>query len=611
MTLPVHRLGLAEFDELAAGRGGTTGQLQAGQLSKRLLQILAVLRETSVRLPRTYADGGFAVSYAGLITARRQSRSAVDAVLLRPMVGAWAAHALRRLMTSDTCRDAGGIDLDDDLGHFGSIAAAAALAAGATFDLTLRVRADGTLMLPTLGLARLDPAAKWASQWCRARYRPGSTGIDLDLPGGAVHLPVRHLDEEPMWSPLRRLTSVADGCRIELELDDLDPFRDNHGLGATDRLPAAEIAGWQDTLDEAWALLVRRHRTVATSLSGGLHTLVPLQHRDRIAELGRVAGVSATISDACGAAALTRPTDGTALAATLIHEFQHSKLTALLDLVPLHRAGTDRVFYAPWRADPRPLHGLLHGAYAHLALVAFWQEVRQPSGPQQRVAHFEFARWRRALRHALRIVDRSGLLTEAGIRFVGGMRRWVAGVSPGNVPPDADLLARDALVNHWLLWRLCNLRPDADWMATAASAWLAGRPCPPIPPNGTIAGGLAVANAGARLELAYRRLEDPHRFGDRDLLAAVPSAIAADASLVGGDAMTAARLYREAVTTAPERADWWTGLALAHRRLGTAAGRLLVARPEYVSGLHRHVRAVTGHSPDVTALAEWAAGSSP
>lgn len=605
MTLPVHRLGLAEFDELAAGRGGTSGQLRAGQLSKRLLQILAVLRETSARFPRTYADGGFAANYAGLVTARRRSRSAVDAVLLRPMVGAWAAHTMHRLMTTD----AGDAGIDDDLGHFGSIVAAAALAAGAAFDLTLRIRADGTLMVPTLGLARLDPVAKWASQWCRARYRPGSTGIDLERPSDTAHLPVPCTDKEPLWSPLRTLTSVTGGCRIELELDDLDPFRDHHGLGAADRLPAAEVVDWQDRLDEAWALLVRQHRTMAMSLSVGLHTLVPLLHRDRIAELGPVAGVSATVSDACGAAALTRPTDGTTLAATLIHEFQHSKLGALLDLVPLHRAGTERVFYAPWRADPRTLHGLLHGTYAHLALVAFWQELRQPSGPQQRVAHFEFARWRRALRHALRIVDRSGLLTEAGIRFVDGMRRWLAGVRPVNVPPEADLLARDALIDHWLRWRLCNLRPDAHWMATAADAWLAGRPCPPIPPNGTITGGLAVINADAKLELAYRRLKDPHRFGG--VLAEVPSAIAADVSLVDGDPATAARLYRHAVTAAPERADWWTGLALAHRRLGTALGRVLVTRPEYISGLHRRVRAVTGRPPDVTALAGWAAGSPP
>ncbi|MFC6481384.1 HEXXH motif-containing putative peptide modification protein [Streptomyces goshikiensis] len=32
-------------------------------------------------------------------------------------------------------------------------------------------------------------------------------------------------------------------------------------------------------------------------------------------------------------------------------------------------------FWAPWRSDPRPLEGLLHGAYAHLALAGYWQRA--------------------------------------------------------------------------------------------------------------------------------------------------------------------------------------------------------------------------------------------
>lgn len=606
MNVPVHRLSVVEFDELAVGRGGTAGELLAGQLSKRLLQVLAVLSETARRHPDIYADGGLAESYAELAAARQQSKAAVDAVLLHPLVGAWVSHTLRRLMSHGD----GGVALEDDLGHFGAIAAVAAIAAGRHFELTMRVRADGTLMVPTFGVARPGPVARWGARWCRARWRPG-IDIELCLDDVEATVPVGSTDLRPDWSPVRKVSSVVAGCRLDVELDDVDPYRDCHGLGAADRLPQAAVARWQSCLDEAWELLVRRHRALAQPLASGVAVLVPLDHKDRVAELGRVTGVSATVSDACGAVALTEPPDGAALAATLVHEFQHSKLSALLDLVPLHRADLQTVFYAPWRADPRPLHGLLHGAYAHLALVDLWQDLRWThTGSLQRMAHFEFTRWRRVLRQVLRTLQASGLLTPAGERFVDQMCRRLAQLPANGVPPEIEALARQAMLDHWLTWRLRNLRPDPEWLVTAGTAWLAGERCPPVPPSSAVVGG-AVAAADARLELTYRRLEaTQHCAGGPDLGAGLGSVIDADVSLVGDDPVSAARQYREALTAAPDRADWWVGLALAHRQLGTPVARALTARLEYVYGLHRHLRAVTGMAPDVLVLADWAVAGS-
>ena len=49
------------------------------------------------------------------------------------------------------------------------------------------------------------------------------------------------------------------------------------------------------------------------------------------------------------------PADGETLALLLIHEFQHVKLGAVLDLLDLCDPADRRLFYAPWRDDPRPL----------------------------------------------------------------------------------------------------------------------------------------------------------------------------------------------------------------------------------------------------------------
>ena len=599
MTLAVHRLPVAQFDALASGSGDFAGELSAGQLSKRVLQILAVLTRISATGADSPAADHFTESYRLVGALRQRSRGAVDAVLGHPQVGAWAADLLRRLLS----HRAGDPALDDDLGHFCAIAAAAALTAGEGFELTLRIRADGTLMIPTFGLARLDAGPAW----CRAWAGPGADNVSVDVDGTPVAVPVHSAESSPRWWPLRRLSSTIDGCRVEVVLDDVDPYRDCHRLGAADRLPAAAVAGWQAALDGAWALLARQHRDRAVSLSTGLAALVPLEPNERAP-----AESSASTSEACGSVALTPPPDGHALALTLVHEYQHSKLSALLDLVPLYGADGNPVCYAPWRPDPRPLGGLLQGAYAYLGLVDYWRVRRlADTGARSRLAHFEFARWRHAVRRTLQTLGGSGQLTEAGRRFVAGMRRRLAELRALPVPREPRLLARDALLDHWTCWRLHNLRPDVDHVATWADAWLAGARCPPIRPRpALVLAGRRWSGTNPRLELTDRRLRDPAHFDalctDRArLVTDVPGAGPPDTTYAQADYPAAAGLYRDLLAADPDRVDAWAGLVLAHRKLRTPAARFLVSYPESVLALHRRIGAVAGVRPDTDALAGW------
>jgi HEXXH motif-containing protein len=598
MILATHRLPLIRFDALASGFGDLAGELAAGQLSKRVVQILAALGEISTRYADSFALDRFAESFDLVATVRQRSPAAVDAVLGYPQVGAWAAHLLRHL--SSPAADE--MPLDDDLGHFGAIAAAAALAAGEGFELTLRVRADGTLMIPTFGLARLGAGPAW----CRAWAESASRCVNLDLGGTVVQVPVHSARDDTEWWPLRRLGSATDGCRIEVLIDDVDPYRDCHRLGAAQRLSTTAFAGWQASLDQAWTALVRRHGRRARSLATGLANLVPLEPSER------AGGFSASCSEACGSVALTPPADGAALALALVHEYQHSKLSALLDLVPLHDDGVEEVFYAPWRPDPRPLGGLLQGAYAYLGLVDVWQVQRLAERePQSRLAHFEFARWLPAVRRVLQTLGGSGRLTPAGERFVAGMRRRLADLRALPVPREPRLLARSALLDHWTNWRLHNLQPDRDQVAVWADAWLAGAPCPPARPHAaTVVTGRRWSGTGPRLELAYRRLRDPDRFDARaGPNTEAPGAGPADVAYVREDHRRAARLYRDALAQSPDRVDAWAGLVLAHRMLRTPATGFLVSYPESVRALYRRIVAITGVPPDAEALASWFAAA--
>ena len=71
------------------------------------------------------------------------------------------------------------------------------------------------------------------------------------------------------------------------------------------------------------------------------------------------------------AALLCGGQDPPTLASLLIHEFQHVKLGAVLDLYDLYNPADGRLFHAAWREGKRLLKGLLRGTYAHVTVTDF------------------------------------------------------------------------------------------------------------------------------------------------------------------------------------------------------------------------------------------------
>jgi uncharacterized protein len=68
----------------------------------------------------------------------------------------------------------------------------------------------------------------------------------------------------------------------------------------------------------------------------------------------------------------------------------------------------------PWRRDPRPVEGVLHGTYAHLALA----HLRRAEG---RAARAEYLRYRSWVCRAASELLATGALTRDGERFVAAM----------------------------------------------------------------------------------------------------------------------------------------------------------------------------------------------
>jgi uncharacterized protein len=264
---------------------------------------------------------------------------------------------------------------------------------------------------------------------------------------------------------------------VRLRIEDLDPARDRFGHPVTGALTTAELAAWQDGLDAAAEILAARHPEALAEMAEALTTIVPLRSRagrhlsatarssfgalgialpahgtgsDKGAEdtgatgeIGRASGASETgnagkIADTgeigkagtigdTGEIGNARDTAET-LACLLLHEFQHLKLGAVLDMFDLHDKSDPTGYPVGWRRDPRSLEAVLQGAYAHLAVVEYWRRRALATPDTTSTA---------AARHARRAADlavqvQSALDHVAPSPALTGLgRRWVADMAAG------------------------------------------------------------------------------------------------------------------------------------------------------------------------------------
>ncbi|MDT0265648.1 HEXXH motif-containing putative peptide modification protein [Streptomyces sp. DSM 44915] len=432
VTEPLSRAQLAQLGR-TEGAEPTLAALAASQHTQRLL-LLRVLLDALPAAPAPAA--ALAHEHAALLeSAERAAPAAARRVLFYPLTGTWAERCARRLTTG------GGQEAARDLGHLGGLAAAAALRAGLDFRLRVDV-GGGRLALPTLGAVSTG-----APDGTPAELTARDGGLTLRLPDGPP-LVIRPepsggwRSTDPRWLPLHTL---GGGPRPVL-LDDLDPSRptpNQAGDGPPRHaLRPAERAHWSGLWAAALPLLRLGGAARAAELTL-LNCIVPLLHRGG----GRAGHVSSTSAGAFGAVLASAPPSAALLAAGLTHELQHAKLAAVQELNPLHHEGPRARHWAPWRPDPRPFDGLLHGAYAHLALAGFWQQLAlglaDPAARDQAwAAHCRAHTQVGAVLPTLRAARR---LTDDGRLFVAAMadRHGQLG-SPA--PPEGHLVRARAYV---------------------------------------------------------------------------------------------------------------------------------------------------------------------
>lgn len=315
------------LDQIAAGFGDSE---VIGWLAERQAVITRALLRAEVD------QHGPIEAWHALIDIEEASPEAVREVLIHPYVRPWAVDRLRRPGVGSS--------------YLTTLAAAAGIRAG----IPVTVEADatgGVLHLPTIGTAYL-PAG--TDRPVRIEFDGTTTrivGAGEDIIAGPV--------PSASWQPARTV-ELEEGWSIRIE--DGDPARACHSRPPAGRLSGEDEERWRSALTGAWRLTRAELPGYAPALRAALRTVVPL----RTERNGQQRASTARHAFGSVATTLADPAD---LAVILVHEFQHGKLGALLDLCDLVDLDSDTHIRVGWRPDPRPIEGVLQGIYAHAAVA--------------------------------------------------------------------------------------------------------------------------------------------------------------------------------------------------------------------------------------------------
>jgi HEXXH motif-containing protein len=591
--LNFHRLPVEILDTLAVGActPDITRYLWETERSRRLLLVVTLFNHCEAHPDRLGPLPLASDAWATLDKAREIDRVAVDDLLMHPQIGSAAAYALRR--------ERGGAVSDlpvwVDLGLVHTLALMAAARVGLSWATRVPAR-HGTVMLPTLGMARfrgLEPAFA-----VEASVDAGS--IHLFGGGSTVAVGAEPGPDTDSWWSLRHLHVDGASGPLTVWLDDLDPFRDMADPEPPARLPDATVDRWSRLLDGAWNILCTHHSDSAAALAEGVVSLVPMR-----AEPGWDTR-SASNGEAFGSVMVSEPPDPVTLAVSLVHEFQHIKLGALMHLLPLVDDDDDSLYYAPWRDDPRPLGGFLQGIYAFFGIADFWRRHRSTvTDRDAALATYEYLYARGQTAEAVRSIRSAPRLTTTGRTLVDAMGSVLDTWRSDEVDGRVSRLARLTADSHRTAWRLRHWRPIGTDSAALARSWLAGRaPEASAPPVVEPTSGLRWAQRIPRLArrraagpVSERRADDPLAVADR--------------ALVDGDTAIAMATYLTKISQPSGRPDdtilAWVGLTLVLADNDSVAAPALLTRPDLVRAVHDEVTLASGMVADPIRIAAWLA----
>lgn len=594
-SLRRHTLPHTVFHEICAGPASpdTIKLMRTTQYSRRKLQLRALISLASANPASIGPLTEVAEVWHLLVTTERQAPDIVEEVLMYPTVGSWLTRMVHRLSTGEQAAT----PLWTELGYLHSTVAAAAIRAAIPMSITVPVL-HGAVNLPTVGHIRLPVAFPLGT----AQLVTDRNVVRLQDPSFDVTLPADLTEPTTDYQPTRTHMSEDVGRVLRLRIEDTDPYRAFTTPRRPRRLSSLDIADWTKLIDEAWHVLSMAHGRSTEEISAGLTTIIPTSPHDDL--------LAASSPSGFGGMMLSANESPATMAELIVHELQHSKLNALLDLVTLLDEPGEATEYAPWREDPRPPIGLLHGIYAFTSAVEFHRvQRRHGSSSDTRRANYLFAHRRAQVREAINVARRLHGLTDLGQEFVDIVADRIDVCERD--PVDADVLStvKAMTADHRATWRMRHHQVQPEFLDRLWAAWSGGYAAPPVTSRSwTVQPDYRRMPSSQRESMTRLRLLDPRSFRALVRLQEriTDGAAAADLAYTTGDHMRAADVYSARVGEDPH--DWqsWIGLGLCAMTQGeraTACG--LLKFPAVVVALHDRIRQHNQNAADPIATANW------
>lgn len=536
------------------------------EYSRRLVLLRALMEAATGRSATGLADPEPALTV--LAAAQRVAPDAVRDVILHPPFGVWLGHTVALFHQPNS-------DAETSFDYLYLIAAAAAIRANMPCVLPIPIRCH-EVVIPTVGRLRLP--AELSSGVVELRHNESETSIAnrrVAFADALAPVPVH-------------VASTAD-IELVVAIDGIDPYREFTEPLRPRETDLHELSSWRTRLDETWEIMVRRHPGWAGEVASCLRLVTPVDPA--------MTGGAFSSAAAIGAIAAPVGLSPTELAETFVHEVQHSKLNAVMNLVDLVNVETTGRYYVPWREDPRPLAGTLHGIYAFVAVAEFW------------LAHggtayeFHLAYRRQQVRWALNSVVSADGLTELGAELIAGVDRRLVACERAPVSPELDTIVEQMIIDHYACWRIRNIQVDPTETAALVDAWRHDRPVDAIPPGEFTTPADVWSD---RVDLLRTRVSDPGRFDRlvRDIDNPAHSAVwAADMTYAVDDYDGALARYQKLSGSL----EAMVGIGLCLRAKGDHdAATPLLSRPEITAGVCAHLDRLELPA-DPVAVATWLA----
>jgi HEXXH motif-containing protein len=183
--------------------------------------------------------------------------------------------------------------------------------------------------------------------------------------GGRTQLRLDQPPSEPVFHPITDTLMLATVDNNPLAMSEAHPDKAGNRLDLGGR-PASE---WTETLAASVELIGRYMPELRGEIDLYLHQIVPVGFDAR-------AHLSASYQEVIGTVYMTLHPQLMTMVEATIHEFQHNKLHAELELDPLLHNAFSPLYSSPVRPDPRPLQGVLLAVHAFQPVARLYQLMR-------------------------------------------------------------------------------------------------------------------------------------------------------------------------------------------------------------------------------------------